>query len=381
METTAIHEHSVLIVAPTGEDAAVLRGVLADNGLTPCVCGSIEKLCEEIDGIAGAAIIAEEAFTTINIKRLAQTIQRQPEWSDFPIIIMASAGTNADSAWAVLSDVIQPMNVNVLERPLLTRTLLAAVRSSLRSRDAQYRVAEELRRRKEVEASLTAANEEMQTFSYSISHDLRAPLSTIKGFSTILKEDYNDKLNETGRDYINRIVKSADQMSRLIEDMLNLARISRQEMTIQEVSLSELARVVIKELGEAQPQRQVDVTIHDNLTARCDERLMKIALTNLLGNSWKYFSKMPHPRIEFGNFHQNNETVFFVRDNGAGFPMSQVGELFKPFKRLHSEGEFPGTGIGLPIVYRVISRHGGKIWAEGEPGKGATFYFTLRDWR
>ncbi len=377
MDLTATHKHRILIVAPIGQDAEVLRNALANDGITACVCDTIEQVCDGIEQGASVAIIAEEVLLPGNIDRLEKTIQRQPEWSDFPIIIMASVGTSSDRVWTVLGSSIRSLNATVLERPVLTRALLAAVRTSLRSRDAQYRIAEELRRRKEAEASLVAANEEMQTFSYSVSHDLRTPLLSMKGFSRFLLEDYGDKLDENGRDYLNRIMKSADQMSRLIDDMLSLSRISRQEMTLGSVDLGELAQTIIGELREAQPQNSVEVLIHGDLTTRADERLFKIALTNLLGNAWKYSSKNPHPRIEFGSFLLENEKVFFVRDNGAGFSMKQLDRLFKPFQRLHSEGEFPGTGIGLPIVHRVISRHGGRVWAEAEPGKGATFYFTL----
>jgi signal transduction histidine kinase len=377
MNEVVTHKNRVLILAPTGADAAVLRSMLTNNGLTPCLCGSINALCEGIDEISGTALIAEEAISQENIGRLVQTINRQPEWSDFPLIIMASTGPNPDRIWAILGDNSQLLNVSVMERPVLTRTLLAAVRSNLRSRNAQYRVAEELHRRKEAEKSLTAANEELQTFSYSVSHDLRAPLRTMQGFSRILIEDYGDKIDDTGQDYLNRIAKSTDQMGKLIDDILNLSKISRLEMSLQDVNLSALAQAIIDDFRVTQPQREVDIFISEELTARGDEHLLKIALTNLLGNAWKYTSKKQQSRIEFGSSVKYNETVFFVRDNGAGFSMEHAGKLFKPFQRLHSENEFSGTGIGLAIVHQVIIRHGGRIWAESEPGKGATFYFTL----
>jgi signal transduction histidine kinase len=378
MKEAATHKQRVLILTPTGEDGAMLRNALANDGLSPCVCKSIEELCQGIDDISGTAIIAEEAISPIGFRRLVETVQKQPEWSDFPFIIMATSGAEPDRIWSVLSGSSQSLNASVLKRPVLTRTLLASVHSNLRSRNAQYRIADELRRRKEAENSLTTANEELQSFSYSVSHDLRAPLSTMKGFTTLLLEDYNDKIDETGKDYLNRILKSSDQMSKLIDDILNLSKISLKEMTMHDVNLSALAQMIVNELHGTYPQRQVEVTISDNLTAHGDEQLLKIALTNLLGNAWKYTSKMLQSHIEFCNFLKNNEIVFFIRDNGAGFPMEHAGKLFKPFQRLHSDRDFSGTGIGLAIVSRVISRHGGRIWAESEQGKGATFYFTLK---
>jgi signal transduction histidine kinase len=374
----AVDKYKVLILAPTGEDTDVLSNVLSKDGLTSLVCESMEQLCEGVNEGAGTAIIAEEALIPLNLERLIQTIQQQPDWSDFPLIIMARAGSDPDRVWTFITGSHQLLNVSVLERPVLTRTLLAAIRASLRSRDTQFRVEQELRRRAEVEVSLIAANEELQAFSYSISHDLRAPLSTMKGFTSFLLEDYKNILDETGRDYLTRIIKSADQMRRLIDDMLSLSKISRKDMIMQNIDLSALSMTIIDELKKSQPHHHVDISIKSNLLARGDESLLKIALTNLLSNAWKYTSKALQPRIEFGQLVNDSETVFFIRDNGAGFPMEHINKLFKPFQRLHPEQEFTGTGIGLATVKRVISRHGGRIWAEGESGKGATFFFTLQ---
>jgi len=226
-------------------------------------------------------------------------------------------------------------------------------------------------------SELASSNNELEAFSYSVSHDLRSPLHTLKGFTELLFEDYESKLDETARDYLRRIVNSANKMNALINDMLRLSRISRQDISMQEINLSMLAREIIDELSEQHPERHVEVIIHDKLKIKGDKQLLKIALMNLLGNAWKYTSKTTEPRIEFGSCQQNNKTVFFIHDNGAGFPMEQADKLFTPFQRLHPEGEFSGTGIGLPIVERVIRRHDGKIWAEAELNKGATFFFTL----
>jgi PAS domain S-box-containing protein len=226
---------------------------------------------------------------------------------------------------------------------------------------------------------LLYANKELETFSYSVSHDLRSPLRAIKGFSTILLKDYSNNLDADGQDFLNRIKGGADRMSDLIDDMLSLAKISRDEMDPKEIDLSDVVESIVSELRQAEKDRNVEAIITKGLKAHCDARLMHIALSNLIGNAWKYSSRTPYAVIEFGTVEKNEETVFFVRDNGAGFDMAHAKKLFTPFQRLHSDSHFTGTGIGLAIVNKVIQRHGGRIWGEGKTGKGATFYFTLKD--
>ena len=228
---------------------------------------------------------------------------------------------------------------------------------------------------------LLYANKELETFSYSVSHDLRSPLRAIKGFSTILLKDYSNNLDADGQDFLNRIKGGADRMSDLIDDMLSLAKISRDEMDPKEIDLSDVVESIVSELRQAEKDRNVEAIITKGLKAHCDARLMHIALSNLIGNAWKYSSRTPYAVIEFGTVEKNEETVFFVRDNGAGFDMAHAKKLFTPFQRLHSDSHFTGTGIGLAIVNKVILRHGGRIWGEGETGKGATFYFTLHGGR
>lgn len=225
-------------------------------------------------------------------------------------------------------------------------------------------------------AQLEAANTELEAFSYSVSHDLRAPLRGIDGFSQALLEDYSNVLDEQGKDYLRRVRDASQRMALLIDDMLKLSRVTRGDMTHEPVDLSALAHSIVDELRRTQPKRQVKFVIHDNLTTRGDPRLLRAALENLLGNAWKFTGQKDCPTIEFGCSETGGKT-YFVRDNGAGFNMAYGDKLFVPFQRLHGFREFTGTGIGLSIVQRIIIRHGGRIWAEGEPDKGATFYFTL----
>jgi PAS domain S-box-containing protein len=227
-------------------------------------------------------------------------------------------------------------------------------------------------------AELAAANKELESFSYSVSHDLRSPLRSIDGFSQALLEDYNDKLDAQAQNYLQRVRAASQRMAQLIDDMLNLSRVSRGEMRREEIDLSRMARDIAEQLQKAQPERVVEVEIEDGIKARGDNGLLRIALDNLLGNAWKFTSKQPSSRIEFGaQAGDTGEDVFFVRDNGAGFDMAYADKLFGAFQRLHSADEFEGTGVGLATVQRIIRRHGGHIRAESEPGRGATFYFTL----
>ncbi|MCE9550277.1 MAG: hypothetical protein K8R50_04635 [Betaproteobacteria bacterium] len=224
---------------------------------------------------------------------------------------------------------------------------------------------------------LAAANQELEAFSYSVSHDLRAPLRSIDGFSRALLDDYSAQLDEVGKDYLQRVRAATQRMGQLIDDMLNLSRVTRSEMNFETVNLSMLAQTVADELQQAQPERRVEFVCMQGMTVRGDAHLLKIALENLLGNAWKFTSKREQACIEIGVTHKVGASVYFIRDNGAGFDMAYVGKLFAAFQRLHAMAEFPGTGIGLATVQRIIHRHGGRVWAEGEPGKGATFYFTL----
>jgi signal transduction histidine kinase len=240
------------------------------------------------------------------------------------------------------------------------------------------RLNEELEERvAERTAELQAVNKELEAFSYSVSHDLRAPLRHINGFSQALLEDYEDKLDETGKGYLNQVREASHEMAQLIDDVLQLARVTRTDMRREPINLSEIARKVIDDLRRGQEDRPVAIDIEEGLMAKGDKRLMQIVLSNLLGNAWKFTSRQEQTRIAFGQTKQNGQSSYFVRDNGAGFDMEYVGKLFGAFQRLHTVGEFEGTGIGLATVQRIVSRHGGRVWAEGKLNEGATFNFTL----
>ena len=256
-----------------------------------------------------------------------------------------------------------------LVKPFSARELLARVRTHLGLALTRRQWMQELEQ----------VNRELEAFSSSVSHDLRAPLRSISGFSQLVMEEYGYKLDDTARSYLTYVTEGTKRMSVLIEDLLKLAHVTRMQLTRKPISVTELARKVAAELQAQDPKRRCTVEIAEGLDARGDPGLVKIALDNLLGNAWKFSSKVHDAHIAVGSELVDGRRAFYVRDNGAGFDMSQSGRLFAPFQRLHGEHEFTGTGIGLATVQRIVARHGGRIWVEAEEGKGATFHFTLGD--
>jgi signal transduction histidine kinase len=230
---------------------------------------------------------------------------------------------------------------------------------------------------KERTTQLEYTNAELEAFCYSVSHDLRAPLRAIDGFSQALLEDFPGDVPEDAKGYLMRIRASTQRMGQLIEDLLNLSKVSRSELQRREVDLGQIAAEVVAELRQREPQRAVEVSVWDGLKAHADARLMRAAFENLIGNAWKFSSRTAEPRIEIGAMRDGEQATFFVRDNGAGFDMTYANKLFGAFQRLHAASDFQGTGIGLATVQRIVHRHGGRIWADAKPGKGAVFYFTL----
>lgn len=224
---------------------------------------------------------------------------------------------------------------------------------------------------------LEVVNKELESFSYSVSHDLRAPLRGMAGFSQILKENYGSVLDEKGQQYVDRILAAADRMGLLIDDMLTLSQVARNDFKPQLIDLGKLANDIIDNLRQGTPDREVEFVVSKDMTTHGDPHLLKILLENLLGNAWKFTSRIPHAHIEFFSKTEGTRQIFCLQDNGAGFDMRYADKIFAPFQRLHTVAEFPGTGIGLAIVQRIVHRHSGRIWGQGTIDHGADFYFTI----
>lgn len=232
---------------------------------------------------------------------------------------------------------------------------------------------------KGMNTELLATNKELEAFSYSVSHDLRAPLRSIDGFSLALLDDYAEKLDEDGRDYLHRVRAATQRMGILIDDLLGLSRVTRTEMRLEKTDLGAIAQSVALDLQKTEPDRRVEFRIEEGLEAIVDSHLIRITLDNLLGNAWKFTSKRKSACIEFGRTLCDGKLTYYIRDNGAGFNPAYANRLFGAFQRLHDKSDFPGTGVGLATVQRIIHRHAGRIWAESAVDRGATFYFTLSD--
>jgi two-component system NtrC family sensor kinase len=337
-------------------------------------------------------ILLDLVMPGLSGQETCRRIKGSPAWRDIPLIMhtaleeqdamIEGINAGADDYIAKSSDLevlrarvraqlrrkqFEDENRSIREQLLQKELEVAAANSARELAETRATFVEELERK----------NSELEAFSYSVSHDLRAPLRSIDGFSQLLLESYAGKLDAKGQDYLRRVCESAQRMGGLIDDLLLLSRVARTELNRDRIDLSVIARAVHEELKKKDPDRQVTLDIEDQILVEADSRLMRVAFDNLLGNAWKFTAKVSEARVEVGVDQQEGGAVFFVRDNGAGFNMSYAENLFRPFQRLHSESDFPGTGIGLATVHRIIDRHGGRIWADGAVDQGATFYFTI----
>jgi DNA-binding response OmpR family regulator len=362
--------HAVLAVA---DDAVLLdnvAGALREEALDVAIARDAEQAIavlavQRVDCI----VIALRDFAAL--VALCQRLRNAEVVGDLPVVAVTARDDRSAllDALAAGADDCMP-----------TTTDLTVIRARVRAQLRRKQVADENRRTREeklLAAELERQNRELDAFSYSVAHDLRAPLRSINGFTAALAEDYAPQLDERANDYIRRVQQNARRMGELIEDLLELSKIGRAEIRKQSVDLAVEARSIIGQLRDRDPDRAVDVVIPERLVVEADRGLARALLDNLLGNAWKFTSKRERARIELGEVMTEGERAIFVRDNGAGFDQAHAAKLFRAFQRLHAATDFDGTGIGLATVHRIVTRHGGHVWAHGEPGVGATFFFTL----
>jgi PAS domain S-box-containing protein len=343
--------------------------------VTPAIIHDLDEIVQRAHILSKELGVTIEPGFEVFVAKARQGIADENEWtyirkdgSRFPVLLSITALRDEQGALTgflgIGSDITQEKRLEAERKQAeeKIRTLNIELEDRVAKRTMQLEV----------------ANKELEAFSYSVSHDLRAPLRSIDSFSQFLLEDYCEQLDDEGKDYLQRIRAAAQRMAQLIDDLLNLSRVTRSDMRGEQVDLSALAETITAELQQAHPDRAVACIIAPGLVANGDAHLLRIVLENLFGNAWKFTSRHPRAHIEFGSMRQpDGSLAYFIRDDGAGFDMAYADKLFGAFQRLHGMTEFPGTGIGLATVQRIIQRHGGRIWAEAAPEKGATFYFTL----
>jgi two-component system NtrC family sensor kinase len=370
------------------EVASLLRG----EGYDVVLCRSGEEAIELLSVQTVDCILLDLMMPGLGGKETCRRIKASPVVRDIPLIVLTSLDDRASMLEGLGSGAD-----DYISKSAEFEVLSVRVRAQMRRKqfeDEHRRIRDELLKSELVTMEERAArkladtrgalvvelerkNKELEVFSYSVSHDLRAPLRAMDGFSRLLLEDYGPQLDDRGRDYLRRIRDGASRMGELIDDLLKLSRINSTELRRETIDLSDLVETVCEGLRRAEPSREVATVVEPRLLVDADRRLMRVVLENLLGNAWKFTSKVASARVEIGVEHRETGNVYFVKDNGAGFDMAHAATLFAPFRRLHRADDFPGTGIGLATVYRVVDRHGGRVWAEGAIGQGATVFFTL----
>jgi two-component system sensor histidine kinase/response regulator len=378
---------NILLVDDQPANVLALEAMLQGLGQNLITASSGREALKLLLTYEFAVILLDVKMPDMDGFETATLIRQRDKSRHTPIIFLTAADksqTQAMRGYAVgaVDYLVKPVVPEFVRSKVAVFVELAKKSEQLR-RQAQLLQASEQEARDLAEAraelvrDLEHKNRELESFSYAVSHDLRAPLRRIESFSRAVQESQGDRLDDAGRHYLDRVREASQQMSRLIDDVLYLARVTRADMREHEVDLSGLVTLLLDRMREAEPERQVEVKVRPGVTVAADGQLLRIAVTNLLENAWKFTAKTQAARIEFGVTNAGGQPTYFVRDNGAGFDMAYASRLFGPFQRLHRASEFPGTGIGLATVQRIIHRHGGRVWAEGMLGQGATFQFTI----
>jgi len=372
------HPGLVLVVEDNPEMNAFVRECLSSHFRTASAANGNEGIVRALE-LRPDLIISDIMMPEMGGDGLVRELRSRPEFESTPVLLLSA---KADDE--LRSRLLREGAQDSVMKPFSPEDLRARAGNLVTAKlalEANRKLAAELHASnlslQQLTSDLQLTNTELEAFSYSAAHDLQAPLRSITGFAGLILEEHSSVLGDVTKDYLRRIEKSGRRMSLLISDLLALSRVSRKELEITEVPVSRLCESIAEDLRQGEPERQVDLRIEDGMTARGDEGLLKIALTNLIGNAWKFTSRVRAPVIEIACLRKSRHSTFLVRDNGAGFDPAYAEKLFIPFQRLHGDSEFKGTGIGLATVQRIIRRHGGDIWAESAVGRGATFYFTL----
>lgn len=365
---------NILLVDDQPEGLVALEAILKDLGQNLVLAKSGLEALRHVLDTNFALILLDVQMPGMNGFETAEAIRQRERSKHTPIIFLTAAYRSDVNVFQGYASGAVDYMFKPVEPEILRSKVRVFIELALRTGEV-HRLNQTLERQA---VQLEATNKDLQAFAYSVSHDLRAPLRHIDGFSRLLQEELSGKLSSDAQNYLGRIVAAVQRMSELIEDLLVISRVAQTEMRPSHIDLSSVAHAVMKEIRQADPQRKLEFIVHPGLEADADPGLIRIVIENLLGNAWKYTGKLSKAVIEVGNIPDpEGKPIFYVRDNGVGFDMRHMEQLFTPFRRLHPSTEFEGTGIGLATVDRIIRRHGGQVSAEAEVNKGATFYFTL----
>lgn len=388
MDSSINNKINILVVDDDPAKLLVIRTILADldQNLIEVQSGT-EALRTCLNGDF-AVILLDVNMPGLDGFETAQLIRQRERSMHTPIIFVTAISTadihiTKGYSLGAVDYILTPIIPDILRAKVKVFIDLFCMQQEIKRHaialeEANNQLENRIQEIENLNRELEISNDELESFSHSVSHDLRAPLRHIEGFTSMLYENYSSQLNERGKTYIERTKASIQNMNTLIEDLLKLSRITRHKIQKEVVDLSDLALSIANSLKQSNTERLVKFSIQENITVHGDAGLLRIALENLIGNAWKYSGKVQEALIEFGHAELYGMEAYFVRDNGVGFDSSAASNMFMPFKRFHSASEFPGTGIGLSIVHRIIRRHGGRIWAESSVGNGATFYFTIK---
>ncbi|HEV8717884.1 MAG TPA: ATP-binding protein [Candidatus Binatia bacterium] len=376
MPSSSERELRALVLAPRGRDARVIREVLQQAGMRAEICATVEDLGQQLQAGAGAAVLTTEALTMSRIQILVQVLDRQPAWSALPFLLLTGGGASTRTSMRQLALLEQLKTITLLERPLRKVTLVSAVQEALRLRRRQYEIRNYLAERQHREAQLRQANDELQQFAYVASHDLQEPLRMVTSYVQLLAQRYQGQLDAEAEEFISYAVEGAQHMRQLIQDLLAYTRVGGTAPEWTAVDCEAVLARTVHNLHLLIEEMQAEVS-HDPLpTVRGEAQQVGLVFQNLLGNALKFHGAAP-PRIHVSARPEGAMWVFAVQDNGIGMEARQAERIFQVFQRLHTRREYPGTGIGLAICKKIVERHGGRLWVESEPGKGATFFFTL----
>jgi two-component system, sensor histidine kinase and response regulator len=365
---------AILIVDDNPANRRLYQATLSDLGASLYTAGTGEEALARCSEHPFAMILLDVQLSGMDGFQVAQTIRDNCPGLDAPIVFVSAVYVHEQDTYRGY----QLGAVDYILSPIVPEILRAKAAVFIRMQRLRVEAQQHAQAIEKAYRELRTVHAEMEGFSYSVSHDLRTPLGQVSGFADLLQMGHAGELNDKAREYVGYIQSAAQRMGSLIDDMLLLGNMSRTEMQIQPVDLSHLAQSLMSELAAQHPQAQVSWQVQPGLQAMGDQRLLRVAVSNLLSNAWKYSAGVPRPFIEFAAREEEGQPVFFVRDNGAGFDVHAAGDrLFRPFQRFHSDALFQGNGVGLAIVQRVIDKHGGRLRVESAPGRGATFFFTL----